>query len=702
MIYKGADSIYSLAAKGVEDAAEKHGGKQQASYSSTAFGLPVCYALSGEKATCVDSLRSLLEFEKGLITHRPALEDALRAGLSAIAGAEILESLKWIEEGGPNAPKTRAGFLSDSAVRSLCVPLSTGNIPAIAALAGMAPSSADASRVVKEYQSKGILCFLSGKLGGQLAAEGVKMGMECRIAHAGSEISPLVHFFSVVLRIALIFGKVKPGDFDGCIKYAKEHVPAFMNSFGPIDEGTAPTIAAAVAMGFPAVVDSDLGESQIHTALEFVSELSALTERTLALRGVKGSGPKASLPVSFSASFEQESVRRSETQTEFSSEMGPVFELLLLRADKAVEDHSISVVGMDLDAESPPTSLAILIEVSGKGMHRDYEEFLQKRVPAWIGRLEGVMHSGSSYSARMRVSKAAYDKGLRLKDIGEAIWAMARQEFGSLVEACQVTLITDAAKAREIMERVAVPIKEAREARLAALTDEGADAFYLCTQCQALALGQLCVVTPERAGICGGVTWLSCKAACESSAPYCLPVTPAPVVDEAAGRFEGVDKAVSDWTSGAVQKVSLYSLMQGQLPSIGCFETVAVPEPAAGGVVIVSRAYQGESPSGTSFAELAALADQSNEGSNVAGFSRDFIASKKFLKAEGGLRRIVWMPKELKNALGSRLNAAARDLYGIEGFTDMIADETSASEKAALAKFLAQQGHPAASMDPMQ
>ena len=34
------------------------------------------------------------------------------------------------------------------------------------------------------------------------------------------------------------------------------------------------------------------------------------------------------------------------------------------------------------------------------------------------------------------------------------------------------------------------------------------------------------------------------------------------------------------------------------------------------------------------------------------------------------------MPKELKDDVAERLNRTAKELYGIDNFTDMIADET--------------------------
>ena len=83
------------------------------------------------------------------------------------------------------------------------------------------------------------------------------------------------------------------------------------------------------------------------------------------------------------------------------------------------------------------------------------------------------------------------------------------------------------------------------------------------------------------------------------------------------------------------------------------------------------------------------------------GHGRHFIASKKFLAAEGGLKRIVWMPKELKDDVAERLNKTAMELYGIENFADMIADETVTSDAEELMNWLTEKGHPVLAMDPL-
>jgi len=102
------------------------------------------------------------------------------------------------------------------------------------------------------------------------------------------------------------------------------------------------------------------------------------------------------------------------------------------------------------------------------------------------------------------------------------------------------------------------------------------------------------------------------------------------------------------------------------------------------------------------FGELASCTGGGVQTPGYMGHGRHFIASKKFCYAEGGIERIVWMPKELKDDVGERLNATALELYGIENFIDMIADETVCTEDPEeLLNWLSEKGHPVLEMEPL-
>jgi acetyl-CoA synthase len=234
------------------------------------------------------------------------------------------------------------------------------------------------------------------------------------------------------------------------------------------------------------------------------------------------------------------------------------------------------------------------------------------------------------------------------------------------------------------------------------MTDESVDKFYTCVLCQSFAPSHCCVVTPERLGLCGAVSWLDAKATKElTPAGPCQPIEKEGLIDERLGLYENVNKIVADATHGAVEKVTLYSIMQDPMTSCGCFECICGILPEANGVVVVNREYKGLTPTGMTFGELASMTGGGVQTPGFMGHGRHFISSKKFIKAEGGIARIVWMPKELKDDVANRLNKTAKELYGIDNFTDMICDETIAVESDAVLDFLQEKKHPALGLDPI-
>jgi acetyl-CoA synthase len=222
------------------------------------------------------------------------------------------------------------------------------------------------------------------------------------------------------------------------------------------------------------------------------------------------------------------------------------------------------------------------------------------------------------------------------------------------------------------------------------------DTFYTCVLCQSFAPSHACVVTPERLGLCGAVSWLDAKATKElTPTGPCQPIVKGDATDERTGTFDSVNQAVSDASHGATERVTLYSILEDPMTSCGCFECICGIIPEAKGVLVVNREYAGLTPSGMTFGELASMTGGGVQTPGFMGHGRHFIASKKFAAAEGGPVRIVWMPKELKDDVRERLDKTVREMYGVENFTDQIADETIATDSETLLAYLEKVGHPA-------
>ncbi len=701
LIYAGSNAVAGLTEGAVNGAIEKYGADKEIAFPDTAYCFPTIYAATGVKVKTLGDLTACVGVLKSLITNQEDLGQALNAGLATAVGAEIIEGLKYVDCANPYENESGIGFVPDPIIRSLGVPLVTGDIPGVAVVLGKADNAADVINVVKDYQSKGIMTFMVGDVIEQCCDAGVKMGLEFRVIPLGHDVTSVIHVVTVAIRAALIFGNVQPGDLGGLLAYTKDRVPAFVNTFGALNEVVVSAGAGAIALGFPVIVDVDLGENQVPGALESVCDHAETVKKSLELRGIKIKVKELPIPVAFAAAFEGEIIRKADMHNEFWSSKNPTAELVVMRELNEIEDHKINIIGPNLDA-AKDLALATYVEVAGKKMQVDFESVIERKFHAWFNYMEGVMHTGQRNQVRVRVSNAAYENGLRVKDFAEVLYFMIMDEFDAVVDKCQITLITEPVEAGKFRDEIAMPRYAQRDDRLASMTDESVDRYYTCILCQSFAPAHCCVVTPERLGLCGAVSWLDAKATNEldPNGP-CQPIFKEGCTDERTGRFETVDKAIYDATHGAVETVTLYSILEDPMTSCGCFECICGIEPVSNGVIVVNREFKGMTPAGMTFGELASCTGGGVQTPGYMGHGRHFIASKKFVSAEGGIGRIVWMPKELKDDVADRLNVTAKEMLGIDNFTDMIADETVTCDCEELYSWLSEKNHPVLGMEPL-
>ena len=702
-IFNGNDAVYGLTCQAVEGAIAQHGADKAVEFPHTAYCLPCYYAVTGVKVKTLGEMKEALGVIKSLMTREHQLDDALMSGVATALCAEFIEVLKYLDGAEPYS-EPYYGHLPDSIIRELGVPLVTGDIPGVAVIIGSAPTAQEGVNLVKSYQAQGILVTLVGGIIDQAQELGLKMGYNVRIVPLGKDITSVIHVVSVALRAALIFGNVTPGDAAALIKYTSERVPAFVNAFKPIDDVILAAGAGAIKLGFPVISNEDENITEVPGALIACPNVADFNKVSLEARNIKIKITNIDIPVAFASAFEGEIIRRKDMQVEFDGSRVDCAELVQTRSMDEVEDHKITVVGPDVDEMElgSKNPIAYVVEVAGKRMQPDFEPVIERKFHNYINCIEGVYHTGQRDMQRIRIGKEAYNAGFRIRHIGEVLYTQVKNEFEAVVDKCQVTVYTDPAECTRIRHEVAIPVFDKRDARLENLTDETVDVYYSCILCQAFSPSHVCVVTPERLGLCGAVSWLDAKATNEldPNGP-CQIITKERPIDENLGSYEDVDEAVQKFSQGALEHVTLYSIMQDPMTSCGCFECICGIEPFSNGVVIANREYAGMTPLGMTFSEMASMTGGGVQTPGFMGHGKHFISSKKFMKAEGGIERIVWMPKELKETVAERLNKTAKELYGIDNFTDMIGDETNTTDPEELVAFLTEHNHPALSMDPM-
>jgi len=310
------------------------------------------------------------------------------------------------------------------------------------------------------------------------------------------------------------------------------------------------------------------------------------------------------------------------------------------------------------------------------------------------------MHIGQRDISWVRVSKSAIEKGFTLKDIGVILHAKFHQDFSNILDKVQVTLYTKKEDVDELTKRAREEYKM-RDERVEKMTDETTEIFYSCTLCQSFAPTHVCVVSPERTGLCGAYNWMDCKASYEinPTGPN-QPVEKGEVIDEKLGQFKGVNEFVYKASRQAIDHYNFYSVVHDPMTTCGCCECICVVLPGCNGVMTVHRDYYGQTPCGMKFSTLAGMIGGGQSTPGFVGHSKFNITQRKFIKGDGGLLRMVWMPKALKEEIRERLIKRGEEL-GVPDLVDRIADETVGTTEEEILPFLKEKDHPALKMDPI-
>ncbi|MFH1888658.1 MAG: acetyl-CoA decarbonylase/synthase complex subunit alpha/beta [Candidatus Omnitrophota bacterium] len=717
-VIKGAHDIFKQASDFMDKAIKDKGEAEKIGFPETAFYLPFANALLGAKVETLKDALPILAHAKSLLPDIPSdkiwlpyLGDALNAGMSALFSEEIIVALRYLY--GQEPQNDCNGFFTDTIMRSLGIQLVDGRMPGFAAILGAAPDNKTAVEIVRELQQRNILIFVGSQVNGrsiidQLLEENVQMGWDNYIVPYGRDTISAIYPLNWAIRSALTFGGLKPGQTEKCLLYTKERVFAFGLVLGELDDIKYATGAGAINMGFPIIADTDIPQitpSGITTYEALVKELDykKIVPRCIEVRGVKVKVTSIPIPVAYAAAFEGERVRKEQLYVEFGSKSSTSFEYLMTRKSEEVEDGKVELIGTDIDALEKGKKfmpMAIIVEVSGRKMQKDFEPILERQVHRFINYAMGLMHIGQRDMNWIRISNDAFSKGFRLKHIGIILHAMLHQEYSAIVDKVQIKIYTKS----EDVDRLLPEAKKAfdeRDERMSGMTDESVDTFYSCTLCQSFAPNHVCIITPERLGLCGAYSWLDGKASYEivPTGPN-QPVLKGQTLDEKLGQWKNINDFFYQKSNKTVDKVSMYSLMDSPQSSCGCFECIVAIIPEANGVMIVNRDYAGMTPSGMTFTTLAGSVGGGVQTPGFLGVGKLYIVSKKFISAEGGLKRLVWMPKELKELLGERFTKRAQEI-GEPDLVDKIADETTATTQEELLAFLTRVKHPVLEMPPM-
>ncbi len=713
---RGSNKIVKEAEDFLSKAIQEKGESQIIEFPETAFYFPMAYALLGAEVKTLGDVKPVLAEAKSLLHQVPTenlwlpyLGDTLDSGVGTLLAEEIIVALRYLY--GQEPQPDCEGFFSDTILRTLGIQLVDGRMPGFAAILGAAPDNKTAVEIVRELQKRSIMIFVGSNVKGrsiidQLKEEKVEMGWDTYIVPYGRDTITGIYPLHWAIRGALTFGGHKKGEALKCLKYCKERVFAFGLALGEVDDEKYATGAGAINMGFPVIADTDIPEIRptgICTYEHLVKEKDhkRIVPVCIEVRGVKVKVSEIPIPVSYSPAFEGERVRREQMYVQFGGKYSTAFEYVVAGDAEKIEDGKIEVVGPEIDEmkEGDAYPLGILVEVAGRKMQKDFEPILERQVHSFLNEAMGVFHMGQRNMCWVRISKEANKKGFKMKHFGIILHARMHEVFGAIVDKCQVKVFT---KQEEVDKHIqdATKAYEERDARIEGMTDESIDTFYSCTLCQSFAPNHLCIVKPERLGLCGAYNWMDTKASFElnPTGPN-QPIKKGECLDPVRGEWKGINEAIYNMSNKTLESFHGYSIMTNPETSCGCFECIVAILPEVNGFMVVNREYAGMTPCGMKFTTLAGSVGGGAQTPGFMGVGRLYMNSKKFISADGGLKRVVWMSKELREHLGDKFKKRCEEDF--PGLFDKIADETQATTMEELMPQLEKVQHPALTMEPL-
>lgn len=394
------------------------------------------------------------------------------------------------------------------------------------------------------------------------------------------------------------------------------------------------------------------------------------------------------IPVDVGIIYEGERIRGREMRVELGGPREEAkFELVQAKELDEIEDGKITIVGPDISdiSEGTNTPFGMIIEVAGTEIEKDLEGVIERRLHEYVNFIEGFMHLNQRYDIQMRLSKKSYEKGFNSFNLfGEVLMRLYKSEM-PFIEKMQITFITDPEKVKDEYAN-ALDIYESRDARARGMSDDDVDVFYGCSLCQSFAPTHLCVITPQRYANCGAISWFDGRATAkvDPKGPV-FEIAKGELIDGVTGEYDEVNNVIRDKSLGEIERVQLYTGFGYPHTSCGCFEGCAFYIPEVDAYGVVHRNYKGQTVNGLDFVTISDLTAGGRQVDGFHGLSIEYMRSPRFMQADGGWDRVVWMPEDILDRIKD---------FMPEEIIPKIATEKNVASLDELKSFLREKNHP--------
>lgn len=693
LVYGGTEACIHRAQNAIVAAIEEYGARTELPFRKTAYFLPIIYALTGAECHTLEDLLNVLEdIKKNLPANEADItddtKDGLEYGLTALMASEITAYCRGLAD-----PEATEGFIADYQLRKTGFDFCSLKMNGAYIISGVITDEQGVNRIAEQYLRQGAGVFLPTAIKAKYTpGHGSEWVLPC-----GESKETAFYAVSALVRMAMMFGRVIPGDKASVIRYIDEKAYCCANVFGELSSEDIAVCAGLITLGIPVLANAPLNECVLPGSFESESEFYSFAERSVKMNGLP-EYKRSDIPVGTNDAYRFEDVEDNETAYAAGTDTGRTWAMALSRQPESVTDRLVETVGSErFISGRKDEHLFVMAEICGEKLNDIAEAVIEKKLPEWIDSAEGVSCRVVNGKMVLKVSNTALRNGFTPYTLGRIVYDGIKTEFGGIVDKAQISVISDAEKVGKLIDRVGMLKTLQTDDKTGSIRDDNCDRFYICAKCSARCPGRYCVITPSKQGGCGRIDYITAMISYRSSEKSGFQEVSAECTDKDRGICPDVNRGLKDAT-GTEREAALYDSVKPGIPQIPFAECYAITSPDRQGIIIAYKDYDGIVPGNiSSYDEAAHTADRGEPVEGIEGVSAEFLASGKFMNASGGIKRIIWMPKSLKERLGDRPDKISDD----SNFSYQVSDETRSTDFERVADMARYQDHPAYLMEKL-
>lgn len=590
------------------------------SFNGSQFPLPVAAAVTGKGPLDLRALRERL--------HKRADGDVRDLLEPLVVAAEAVESVQ---------PDRAQYFLTDATVRDRV-------FMGCKWRAGWALvlRSRHGPGLIERLRTHGFIVFTD------------QPGVE-EATFIGSRDTSPVYFLQMMVRYAMTWGRIGPGDPHEMGHFLERDMPGLVIVTEDLPPLKYLVTLGLMKLGAPAVVPSTFpfpyGNRVVADTVDEILDRGTRFEnlRTRFYADEVIHLPEFCDPAQAQVKFEAAARFGGTPDSFFCVKPGAPGE-----ARWRVEGSGAGDVGMLVEVSEPRFTDDIALTVEGVAIKA-------------ISFLKGIRGYESKGSLTVEAADGVTPDWAKA---AEAVYWQIRLHFPR-IEHMTVSVLLGSAACGRIAAGVRA-YKGQRRAAVDAMTEENTDEFVVCTECRPFSLVHTCIVTPDRTPMCSARSYASIKAAAlfgSPAVPYKrrsekhvdlrVVFKKGKALDPARGEYRGANEMYHKLTHGRLRRVFLHSVRGFPHTSCGCFQVLAFWIKEVQGLGVMGRGSKAVAPNGMTWDTLANAAG-GKQTDGVMGVSVAYVRSPQFLRGDGGKGNLVWADSALLEKIKDTLPPGQR------------------------------------------